>query len=338
MLPLWVGAQETASPTQTATETLTTTVVLTATATQVGHGPEDHFLLGPLVKRDFEFETGNDNFFHGLYRLFSKKIILKDGDDVGRTFSLGGHYNLWGEKAGFRLEANSTGWGRPIKHPDYDDVYLLDDQGRFYQQFLERDMLTASLRLKTSIPWFYWIAGGEFEYDTDNGPIVQKIQNRWHQATKGYKVIQYHNVHWQKNQKIYRILTGSGLTFHHDVPGLGSDYTVEGILKNDLGYARNSEFHIRTDVFFDSADLNNRPKERPILLCHLWATGGRSFANYYEYQYGIDWRTTFQSENWYWRPFWGINVNFQKEDQDFKVVQKDLIYYTLGVEWIAKNP
>ncbi len=271
--------------------------------------------LGKIVDEEYSLITGNDNFLHGGYRQLASD---KSGDDRGRTFSIGTHYKLVGEKGELRINLDSVGFSRLYQTAPGSERYFINENGDLYQDFLERDTLDISLRKKfEEDAQKYLILGGELEHNTDEGMFAQAIQDQWHSAWNGADMVQYENIDHMENKTYLKAYGGVGKEWLKDLGNWKCKATAESTIKVSTEGFGKTELGVRADAQISSGTSLGRNKDNPWLTVALWAEGNVNLEGEREENAGIEISTSTKVNNWKIKPFIGMNYHNEKEDKLF---------------------
>lgn len=138
--------------------------------------------LGEVKEQKIQIDSGNDNLFHGSLVKTPLKVV--DGDDRGRTFSIGATYELKGYEGDLTFDIGSTGFGQMIEV----DGKRKDPSGRHYLNFREYNHAIIEYDKKVKVDQdknnFYFISEIGFFNQTDKGQVTRAIQNSYHNYAK----------------------------------------------------------------------------------------------------------------------------------------------------------
>lgn len=145
--------------------------------------------IGEFKAIDYDLVSGNDNLLHGIMRR-SDAWLPYDGDDKGRTFSIGNDFTILGSEGELKLGLHTTGFG---KLTTVNGQKWSPDSKR-YLEFIERDTLSIRadkyLHQKENSKYRLF---GEFKLDhfNDEANGARYFQEKWHYAFRDLGMVQY---------------------------------------------------------------------------------------------------------------------------------------------------
>lgn len=181
--------------------------------------------IGKIEAVEYDLITGNDNLLHGGLRLWDKWLPY-DGDDRGRTFSIGGNYSLIGSEGELKIGLHSTGFGNLATQ----DGFKYDPEKKRYLNFLERD--TFSLRAdkyfnQTENSKNRLIGELHLDYFNDEGLGAQSFQKAWHKGFEGLGMIQYSYRDHMKPKAEVSAFIGFGKDYELDISRFKCQFKAE---------------------------------------------------------------------------------------------------------------
>lgn len=298
------------------------------------HKKKRYPLLGEIESSEIRLENGNDNFMHGLLQL-NPELKKYDGDDRGRTFSMGASYKLSGTDGEFSLSANSIGFGK--FNPQ--NGYRKDPDSKYYLNFREVNMLESQLSSyydkrddETSSSKSYFLGNLRFEHSTDNGYLAKDIQSGWHDMSNaaGKKTILYHYVQDNEDTNTLRLLGGVGREWIKDIGNWKCATRAE--IKAGFSYTASKTTKLTTPEIAGYSSVEFTNKKVPWVALSAWLAASEGYQGKTR-EGGLEISFPIKRKNYVIKPFIGVERHKSDRDKNFGSVSGNAYenYHTFGV-------
>lgn len=279
--------------------------------------------IGEFKAIEYDLVTGNDNFLHGIARHWDKWLEY-DGDDRGRTFGIGNDFSILGSEGELKIGLHSTGFGRLSQ---VDGKYWSPDNKR-YLEFLERD--TFSLRADKFLfqkenSKIRLIGELKLDHFNDEGDGARLFQEKWHQASEKFGIIQYKYKDHLKPMTETTISVGIGRDFDLDVARFKCQFRSEV----QLGLSTYNQSPLVAKGRLSSKITH---QDIPWMAVSLWAQEAKDLMGH-ESSQGLNVSFPIKGKNVTVTPYFGVEKHKSSLDRSYASDQNKAseLYHVLGV-------
>lgn len=279
--------------------------------------------IGEFKGVEYDLVSGNDNLLHGLVRQWDPWLPY-DGDDRGRTFSIGNDFTIFGDEGELKIGLHSTGFGRLTKV----DGKNWSSDGKRYLEFLERD--TLSLRADK---YFYQKEDSKFrligelklDHFNDEGNGARYFQEKWHEALEDMGTIQYKYRDHMKPMTEATVSIGVGRDFDFDLSRFKCQFRSEV----QVGL---STYDPNPIVAKGRLSTKITHRDVPWMAVSLWAQEAKDLMGR-ESEKGLVVSFPIKGKNVTVTPYFGVEKHKSSLDRSYASDQKKAseIYHVLGI-------
>lgn len=296
---------------------------------------DTNIFVGEVDSTQWKVVTGNDNFLHGVLQL-NPALKKYDGDDRGRTFSIGANYKIVGSDGEFSVNALSTGFGKFDPQTVVYNIPSLgggssqqsvqfnrDPDGLYYLNFREVNSVDTRLDFNfdkknsdTLQTKSYFISDLKFEQATDNGYMAHDIQKFWHKTAKelSSKTIQYHYLKENGDINTLTLKGGVGKEWIKDVGNWKCATRAE--VMASVNFANADSANTTTPEISANGSVQLTNTQVPWLALSMWLSGSESSEDS-KREGGVEISFPIKRKNYVIKPFIGIERHKTKLDTEY---------------------